>query len=433
MSKQAATTNVVSVPTAGEIFSDGSVIELLRDPSTQKLNLVRGHTDSFQIGGTIRHADRLYSPLAINPTIAAATRFPTRVSPSESTVTLSRDVHACLKRYLQQPDAVITAMVFAIFASWFSPALTISPIIFISAPAGSPKDVAMQLLSLFCRRALRLVGAKRGDFLRAPMGFAPTLLLDEPQLSPSMESVLFASAHRNSYVLRGNGIQEMFGPKIVLTGAPLHTAPSANVLEVALEPLAGHLHALDKQERETLAEEYQARFLGHFLRNVTVAQSTHFDARDLTPTLHDLAQAFGAALVGDPEAQAKIIPLLKERDEEIRVNRASALDAVVVEAILFLIHKGGCSQIYTDAIAKTASAIFTGRGIDMNLSAEKVGRALKRLNIPSGRLTSAGNGIQLTAEVCRVVHHLAQVHGVRSMESGPRSDCDYCAEIQGER
>ena len=215
-----------------------------------------------------------------------------------------------------------------------------------------------------------------------------------------------------------------------MTNATWNSALSPNVFPITLEPLAGHVRALDRNERETLAEQYQARLLGHYLRNVTAAQTENVDTNNLTPSLRPLAQAFGASLVGDCETQGKIIPLLKERDEEIREDRASAFDSIVIEAILVFVHKNGCAEVRMDAVAETVRVIFAGRGMDVDVSAEKVGRAVRRLRIPGARLSAAGNGVKFTAEVRRMVHHLAQTHGVRSTETGPRPNCEYCAEME---
>jgi hypothetical protein len=51
--------------------------------------------------------------------------------------------------------------------------------------------------------------------------------------------------------------------------------------------------------------------------------------------IQDLARAFGAAIIGDTELQAGILPMLRSQDEKIRADRACTIDAVVLEALLF--------------------------------------------------------------------------------------------------
>ena len=61
---------------------------------------------------------------------------------------------------------------------------------------------------------------------------------------------------------------------------------------------------------------------------------------------------------------------------------------------------------------------------------ESVWWAIRRLGIPSGRINKAGNGIELNVSTCRLIHTLAQSHGVRAMQGGLPSDCRYCRELQ---
>jgi hypothetical protein len=146
--------------------------------------------------------------------------------------------------------------------------------------------------------------------------------------------------------------------------------------------------------------------------------------------MQDIASALGAAFAGDEKLQAKIPRLLAAQDEEIRADRACALDAVVVEAVLSFIHQDGWSKVRTEAVAEKATAIYKGRGSNKEVSAETVGWAIKRLGIPGGRINKASNGVELTVQVCRLVHRLAFSYGVRSMQSGFRSGCRYCEELK---
>jgi hypothetical protein len=434
MAPQRTTDGRIVIPTAGEVFPDGAAIELLRDPGRpEKLSLVHCNQEVFEVRTEMPRPNGVYVPISTHPIAAAAIRFPTRVAPPESTKQLFADVHALLRRYSGQLDLCITAMVFAIFASWLSPVLQMAPILSIFAPTGSPKNVALQLLSLLCRRPLWLAGANRSDLLRVPMSLQPTLLLDEPDLQPGMQSILLAAAHRGAYVPSRGGVRELFGSRIILSSkSPLATSLEADGLHVALIPVSGQLPTLDKKAEEQIAADFQSRFLGYFLRNFNSAQIPNFDVSNLALPLQAIARALGAAVIGDAELQARILPLLKIQDEEIRADRARKCDAVVLEALLFFIHVGGWSKVRTDNIAEKVGAIYKGRGSDQQPSPETVGWAIRRLGIPSGRINRAGNGVELDVGVCRLIHRLALSHGVRAMGGGPRDDCRYCRELEPE-
>lgn len=420
------------VPTAGHLCPDGTVIELLHRPGNPGTSiLLRWKEEDSEIADEVQHSGTRYVPLPIAPSVSRAVRFPTRIAPPESAEKLFTDVHVLLQRHLGQLDSCVTAMVFAIFVSWLSPVLQTAPILSIFAPAGSPKNLALQLLALLCRRPLRLAGLRRGDLLRLPIAFQPTLVLDEPDLRPAMQSILQAGVHRGSYVPCGDGMRDLFGPKIICSRKPLlSTELETDVLRIALIPVSGQLPMLDRKSEEEIADEFQARFLGYFLRNFGRVQTPNFGVSDLALPVQALARAFGAAVVGDEELQAKILPLLKVQDEEIRADRAADFDSLVVEAGLFFIHQGGWSKVRAESTAETVEAIYKGRGFDQKVSPESVGWAWKRLGIPSGRINRTGNGIELTAPTCRLIHRLAISFGVRAIQGGVRSDCRYCTELE---
>jgi hypothetical protein len=430
--RDSAAANGSAIETAGEIFCDGTAIELLRDPaSPEGFILAHSQQGSLDVKPTLSHAGRVYVPVRVERSILKAVRFPTRVAPSESTKKLFTYVHTLLHRYLAQLDQCITAMVFTIFASWMSPVLPIAPILSIFAPAGSPKNIALQMLGMLCRHPLRLAGFKRGDIPRLPMTLQPTLLLDEPDLRPEMQTLLQSSAHRGTQIISSRGIVEFCGSKIICSRKLPHgTALETDALRIALIPVAGQQVLLDKKTEAEIAEECQSRFLGYLLRNSSRVQIPSFDVSQFSLPVQDLARAFGAAIVGDGELQQKILPLLSVQDEEILADRASAFDSIVLEAVLSFIHENGWTKVRIDKLAEKVSAIYKGRGFDQDDSAESVGWALRRLSIPSGRINRAGNGIELNVSTCRLVHKLALSHGVRAMQGGFFSDCRYCRELE---
>jgi hypothetical protein len=262
------------------------------------------------------------------------------------------------------------------------------------------------------------------------MSLQPTLLLDEPDLRPEMQLILRSSTHRGARIVTSHGLLEFFGSKIVLSHEfPRGTPLEPDALKAALIPIAGRLAPLDTKTQEDIAEEFQARFLGHFLRNAGHTQSAYFDASQFTLPVQDLARTLSAAVMGESELQKKILLILRVQDEEIRADRARTDDAVVLEAFLFFIHQGGWSKVRTDAIARKVGAIYKGRGSNQEPSPETVGWAIRRLGIPSGRINRAGNGVELDVSTCRLIHTLAVSHGVRTMDGGLRTDCRYCEEL----
>jgi hypothetical protein len=420
------------VQTVGEILSDGTVLELTRDPANpERVNLVTLLDGVLQTKSEILHQGRIYVPAPVDKGVLRALRLPTRVAPPEATRELFDDVHNLLCGRLGQLETTTTKLVFAIFASWCFQVLPLAPIMWIFAPSGSPKNALMQLLSCLCRRPLRLVGVNRADLRSLPTSLGPTLLLDDPDVHLTTMEALLASTRRGTYLRSRHSVVELFGPKFICSRVLPHgTALETDALRVALIPAAGQTMPLNQETEEAIAEEYQSRFLGYFLRNCGNVQIPKFDVSHFTLPVQDLARALGAAVVGDEDLSRQILPLLADKDEEVRAESAREFGSIVVEAILFFIHQGGWSKVRTESVAQKVSAIYKARGSDKDASPESVGRAIKRLGIPSGRINKAGNGVELTVRVSQLVHQLAVSYGVRAMQLGFRSGCGYCDELE---
>jgi hypothetical protein len=420
-----------AIPTAGEVFQDGTAIELLRDPAEpDKLTLVRFREEILDIKPDIPYANRVFAPMRIDANISAAVRFPSHAAPPESIEQFFDHVYAVINNHLGQLDSCITAIVFVIFASWVSPVLPMAPILSIFTPPASPKNLVLQLLRLLCRRPLCLAGVRRSNLFRVPMQLRPTLVLDEPELQDAIQNILHACAHRGAYFPSSDGVRELYGPKIIVASKPPHCLMTdTEVLRIALTPLSRQLPFLGKEAEEKIAEDFQPGFVGYFLRNFTSVQIPDFDVSGLAVPIQSLAQAFSAAVIGDAALQAKIVPLLKIQDEELRADRARTFESVVLEALLSFIQEGGWSKVRFDIVAQRVAAIYKGRGSDQAPSPESVGWAIRRLGIPSARINRAGNGVELNVSTCQLVHQLAQSHRVRAMDGGPRLDCRCCQEL----
>jgi hypothetical protein len=332
------------------------------------VKLLHWHGSVLEVAAQVEHAGRKYAPAAIEADVMKALHLPTRAAPAETARELFEAVYGLLAGYLGQLEPCITAMTFAIFTSWCSSILPVAPILWIFAPAGSPRNLVLRMLNLLCRRPLLVVGLKRGDIPRLAMSLQPTLLLDEPDLRTEMQTLLQSSTHRGARIISSHGLLEFYGPKIICShtlprGAPLET----EALKVALIPTAGHLPPLDKKMEEEIAEEFQARLLGYLLRNASSVQNANFAASQFTLPTQDLARTLDAAVIGDSELQKRMLLLLGVQDEEVRADRARTCDAVVLEALLFFVHTGGWSKVRTDSIAEKVGAIYKGRGPTSNL------------------------------------------------------------------
>lgn len=420
-----------AVRTTGYLGPDGTAIELVRTANNQSVALVRWKDENFEIADRVKYSGTTYAAAQIAPSIARALRLPVRVGPPETIERLFGDLHTFLTSYSGQLDSFVTPLVFAVFASWFSVVLPIAPIVSIFAPPESPKHRILQLLGMVCRHPLCIVGLTRSEMMRLPFSLGPTLLLDEPDHRSEMETILRASSQRGMHVAKGDGVVDLFGPKIMVSNRPLfETSRQGDVLRVVLIPTSGNVPPLEKTEEDEITERFQARFLGYFLRNFNNVVVPKFGVSHLRQPLQLLAQTLASVVVGDEKLQAKILPIVAIQNEEQCAESARSLDSVVLEALLFFVHEGQQSNVRAHEVSEKVSLIYEGRGFQRTVSAESVGWTIKRLRIPSGRIDRAGNGVELTADVCRQVHHLALAYGLQAIQSGVHQTCRFCEEFQ---
>jgi hypothetical protein len=417
--------------TTGHFYLDGTVIELMRGANNKGAVLVRWKDGNFEIADQVEYSGTMYTAAPIAPNIERALRLPARIGPPENIEVLFGDLHTFLAGRSGQPDSCITPLVFAVLASWLCPVLPIAPIVSIFAPPGSPKTRILQLLEMVCRRPLCIAGLTRSEMLRLPWSLGSTLLLDEPEPKPAMQAILRASSQRGMHLMARRDILDAFGPKILISSTPENgLSVEDNALRVALIPISGVLPAIEKHVEDGTAEEFQARLLGYFLRNFNNLVVPKFDVSHLRQPLQLLAQTLGSVVVGDEKLQAKILPIVAIQNEEQCAESARSLDSVVIEALLFFVHEAQQSRVRAQEVAEKVSLIYEGRGFQRTVSAESVGWTIKRLRIPSGRIDRAGNGVELTADVCRQAHRLALAYGVQAIQSGVRQTCRFCEEFQ---
>jgi len=142
-----------------------------------------------------------------------------------------------------------------------------------------------------------------------------------------------------------------------------------------------------------------------------------------------MAQVLGASIVCDPELQCGIIEVLKESDEQSRIDRATGQNGVVLRAVLWHCHQPDQQQVFVREIAATANRIYCEEGESLKISNETVGHVLKNLGLYTRRLGNAGRGLVLDKATQARVHELSYANEV--LTDSPRAPaCGHCHKMQ---
>jgi hypothetical protein len=139
-----------------------------------------------------------------------------------------------------------------------------------------------------------------------------------------------------------------------------------------------------------------------------------------------VAQVLAAAIVDAVDLQRGIIEVLRDRDEQWRVDRASGVNAVVLRAVLFHCHEKEGQKLFVRDIAATTNRIYTEDGESQKVSSESVGHVLKYLGLYTRRLGNAGRGLVFDKATQSHAHRLGYSYDVLTL----KPTCEYCHEVQ---
>jgi hypothetical protein len=350
--------------------------------------------------------------------------LPSGLEQFRTTRELFDDISALLHQQVIIPSEDCSLLAYWAIATWFTEHLAFVPSVVISGPA-STADVLLRTLVAVCRRPL-LLGELSATILRKlPIyPIRPTLLVRESQFNRSISAMLNASNQPGYLFLSGNTFQQLYCPKCIYVGEYVKDAAAAsnnlhiNLSGSTLQPD----HSLPTTEEIT---SFQNRLFSYRLLNRQKVESSTYVVPQFRPEFSAAASELGAAIVDDDELQRGVIELLDDRDTEARVDRATGVDGLVVQAVLFHCHQKD-RQKFVREIAATTNRLYAEAGESLKVSNETVGHVLKRLGLYSRRLGNAGRGLLFDQATLSHVHRLSHEYDVLTVEP----TCTYCHELQ---
>ena len=134
-----------------------------------------------------------------------------------------------------------------------------------------------------------------------------------------------------------------------------------------------------------------------------------FNPTGVSPETTAVAKALGSCLVDSPDLQAALVSILARRDRQQISERLDTAEALIVEAVLGL-SRGGGDQVYAREIAVEVNRLVEVRGERSKLSPEKVGHRLRKLGLPTRRLSQAGNGLVMDKETIAQLQKLSAMY-----------------------
>jgi len=417
------------VHTSGEVFSDGSVLELIQGPDCD-LNLLSWDGKSATTAGPFVRGDETFVPLCVDPSILRSLRLPSKIADYGSTRRLFGEIHDLISQATLAGDGVVVPVTFFVLATWLIDTLPVAPFVWIVAALTANVSPLKQLLGLLCRRAFVVSGISPASFYSLA-GLRPTLITEIFEPTRRALNSLRASARHDALVTPGGKAIDPFCAKIVFAPEPLRDPASAAFpLELVLPPTPAYLPPLSTPEAERIVTEYQPKLLLYRLLNRAKVRAPAFDMNQFTVPMQELAYSFAAPIADDDELQGKILPFLKPLDCEIRVDRASLLTAILLEVLLARCHGTDNRSFPVTEMTADVNTVLCGRGDAREVRPENIGWILRALGLHTGFIAGGMKGLPLTSKVCEKIHNLAAAQGVRTLRQPPEElKCPLCKAL----
>jgi len=417
------------VRTSDKVFPDGWLLELIRNPDGE-LNFLIWNGKSAKTAGQFVRQGETFAPLRVDPTILRWLQLPSNTAEYGSTRKLFTEISDLISR-TQVGDGVVKAVSFSVFATWLADYLPVAPFLWIVVPPTTAVGPLLQVIHLLCRRSLVVSDISAARFRFLPVDLRPTLLVEVCVQSRQLLNLLRASKRHRALIAADGKAVDAFGARIVFAREPLRDPANAGFpLELVLPPTRQYIPPMSSSEAERIAAEFQAKLLHYRILNWAKVRTPAFDLNQFTIPMQETAHSLAASIVDDDELQSQIVPLLKTLDREIRLDRASLLPAIVLEALIARCHSTTGKYFPVADLTADVNTILLGRGEMLEVSPENIGWTLRALGLYTDFIPGGRKGLVLLNGVRKKIHDLAAAYGVRTLRELPaKIDCPLCAAL----
>lgn len=358
------------VPTSGEVLRDGSFLELVRDAATGAERVL------YWRGGRSKIApEHVFERCCYVPTEGAAIlrHLPSEPTPFGSTESLFDDVCKFAARSLNATEEEAALLASFCFASFFCDCLTMSPCLVLFGPFCLNAVSVLRFLGCICRHPVLLAESTSHGL---PRELRPTRLICQPD--PRLNRLL-AALQFPGFGISDRGLRQVSGAAAVYVGAmELKSLFGDAGVWMPASPMLRSFSTHDEEREVATINNLQNRLLMYRLQNFAQVRSSQFDAPEFSSSTREMARMLGGCIVDAADLQARLLDLLRPRDDADRTEGTGKLEAVVVEALVVACHQKRPS-VHVGQVAELAAAILSRSEESFQLSPKEVGTKLKQL------------------------------------------------------
>ncbi|MDP9160257.1 MAG: hypothetical protein M3O09_08505, partial [Acidobacteriota bacterium] len=312
--------------TAGERFNDGVIFDLVQNPKDGQLELLRWSRGKSFVAPQIKFGGRTYSPLLLDPTVLRAIRWPLNVCDYGSSKGLFESLANVISRFTNLPVHDAQLISYFVLSTWLADALTMVPNLAILGTYTADAIQLLRLLSCLCRRPIVLANVSHTSLLSFPVSLNPTLLLDRPRLTPTLQHLLACSNRPAVGLIKSGTVVNGACPKVIfLRTGDMPEIMSGSTVQISLPVPNLATPLLNSVAINEISAEFQPRLLSYRLNNYHKLSPTAIlpNGCNFEPNTRELATILAACVIDDPAIAAAVFPLLQQQSDSARGSQDS--------------------------------------------------------------------------------------------------------------
>ena len=418
------------IVTAGEIFSDGTMIELVTgSPQLGKPQLLLWNGHKAKIGPQVAHNGQIYEAAEMQASLYRAMRLPARCGTYHSAQRLFDDIGGLFDRYAGLSLTTCGLLAGFSISTWLRTHLAN---VLHLAMCGWDEELGVDVLRLLhcvCRHPLLIGEMTPAWFRKMPIEIAPTLLLNQQIMRPVLQNLVRASCYRGLRLPGSAGdVVDLYGAKAIFCGDDsVGEAFAGNEIRVRVAHSHSKTASLDEKTVQSIADEFQPRLLAYRLKTLGKTNEVAVDVSRLSPGMQPRAHILASCFPTDAKLAGDAVQLLSPQDEEVRNESALRVDYAIIEVLLGMIHERKLRALQVEELAQYVNSLLQSRGERWAYGHEAIGRLLADMTIERHR-NGSGQRVILDRGNSGRVHHHARACGLLSADK-VNADCPDCGDV----
>ena len=302
------------IATSGEVFEDGSLIELVRlQDGEVALMLLSGEKEI--VGAFVHHRGRRYQPSVPSRSLARDVVLPTHCRSHGTTRDFLAYTCNLIAKFVGIDGKSAELVARVVLCGAVVEAVSVAPTVTIVGPDRERGNRLVHLLTRLCRHSIPLTGVTQAGFCSLAGGARFTWIISQSALGEKLQKLL-ADARIRDYKIPSRGrLVDLFGVQIINSDAPVaYGTGQARSIEIPMVPSGKVLPPIDSETWDRVTTEFQAMLLSFRRTSLAEARNLKFDTSKFACELRDVARSLAAATPDDVELQAQVFGLLQEQE-----------------------------------------------------------------------------------------------------------------------